>query len=401
MHIHFIAAAYAAIIFSGSKAAAQRPVTRADAVAAALARGPQLPFAAADTMAARAALIGARAIGNPTVSLSYSKDAPQRHVLADVPIDFPWLRRARIASASANHDAALDRFALERAAVTFDAETTYTAAVVNDAHARLSRRNAQDADSLLHMARARRDAGDASDLDVELAAVFAGQSTNQALTDSMSAVASLLNLQAVMGDVADTMQIALADALALEDTTGLAPAGAPLAVTAAAASLRAANEALSAENRSVWGSAALQFGVDAHDPMQRGALPTVGISIPIPLLNQNQSGVAAAQAERARATAELHLIRVESARDIAQMTRARDIALARAGRDRALLASADRVASMSLTAYREGAVALPGVLEAQRNARETLGQYIDDVGAANAAAAALRLLTASAPGDPL
>jgi hypothetical protein len=54
---------------------------------------------------------------------------------------------------------------------------------------------------------------------------------------------------------------------------------------------------------------------------------------------------------------------------------------------------------MSLQAYAEGAVALANVLEAQRNAREALGRYIDDLAAADVAAAALRLLTA-APEEP-
>ena len=60
---------------------------------------------------------------------------------------------------------------------------------------------------------------------------------------------------------------------------------------------------------------------------------------------------------------------------------------------------ADRVAAMSLQAYAEGAVPLATVLEAQRNGREALGRYIDDVAAANDAAAALRLATASG-GEP-
>ena len=63
--------------------------------------------------------------------------------------------------------------------------------------------------------------------------------------------------------------------------------------------------------------------------------------------------------------------------------------------DRRLLSSADRVAAMSLQAYAEGVVALPNVLEAHRNAREALARYIDDVAAANDAAAVVRLLTAT------
>jgi outer membrane protein TolC len=54
---------------------------------------------------------------------------------------------------------------------------------------------------------------------------------------------------------------------------------------------------------------------------------------------------------------------------------------------------------MSLTAYREGAAALPNVLEAQRNARDVLSRYVDDLAAAWVATAELRVL-ALTPGPP-
>jgi outer membrane protein, heavy metal efflux system len=400
MQMWIVAASSAAIVvFAPGRGIAQRPVTRADAIAAALTRGPSLAVAAADTSAAGAALLGAREFANPTLNLSATKDAPQRHIYADIPLDFPWLRNARIASARAAQSSARDQFALQRAAVTFDAETTYVNAVVADARARLSRRNAQDADSLRRMAVARRAAGDASDLDVELSTIAAGQLDNAALADSLAATAALLDLQTVMGEPSAHVHIALADTLSLTDTT-LAAGGTPYAVQAAQQAVTAADEAVTAQRRSVWGSASLQLGVDYHDRTQSGYLPVLGLAIPLPLFNRNAGGVAAAQAQRDRARAELRLIDLESQRDIARVTEARAIALQRVARDRTLLASADRVAAMSLTAYREGAAPLGTVLQAQTNARDTLGQYILDVGTANAAAAALRLLTASAPRVP-
>ena len=78
---------------------------------------------------------------------------------------------------------------------------------------------------------------------------------------------------------------------------------------------------------------------------------------------------------------------------IARATRERANALAKVGRDRLLVVSANRVASMSLTAYREGASSLPNVLEAQRNAREILAQYVQDLAAAWIATAILRAYT--------
>lgn len=393
-----VAAGFAAIVVS-APVRAQRPITRDDAIAAAVTRGPRLAVAAADTSAARAALLGAREYANPTLTFSATKDFPRKHIFADIPLDFPWLRQARIASANASFQSALDRFALQRAAVTFDAETTYIAAVVADASARLSRRNAQDADSLRHMAEARRAAGDASDLDVALAAIAAGQQENQALDDSLAAVAALLDLQTLMGDLSRGVAIRLADTLSLADTVVTA-GDTPYAVRAAREAVTAADQAVVAEQRSVWRSASLQLGADYADNAQAGYLPLVALAIPIPIFNRNASGVAAAEADRARARAELRLVELENRRDIAQVTEARAIALQRVARDRTLLGSANRVAGMALAAYREGAAPLSDVLQAQANARATLGRYIADVGAANGAAAALRLLTASTPRLP-
>jgi hypothetical protein len=51
---------------------------------------------------------------------------------------------------------------------------------------------------------------------------------------------------------------------------------------------------------------------------------------------------------------------------------------------------------MSLVAYREGASTLAGVLEAQRNAREVVAQYITDLATGWNTIAILRTLTTSA-----
>jgi len=102
---------------------------------------------------------------------------------------------------------------------------------------------------------------------------------------------------------------------------------------------------------------------------------------------------------RDRAQAELDLVRRETDATIARARRERTAALARLERDARLLASADRVAAMSLQAYAEGAIPLANVLEAQRNAREALGRYIDDLAAAHTAIALVRLMTA-APDQP-
>jgi cobalt-zinc-cadmium efflux system outer membrane protein len=387
----------------GVGAGAQQSVTREQAIAAALGRGARLAIARADTAAARAQLLTARQFQNPSVAPSYTKAVPQYHAVFDVPLDYPWLRRSRIGTAQLSRGAALYRFSFERAAVAFDAETTYTRALVSEARQRISSRNALDADSLLTIARVRALAGDASDLDVQLATVNAGQQTNLAANDSLTRVSALLDLQTIMGLPAADVTVVLADSLVALPYDSLeimraAGGGVPLQVLAAETSLRAAEENLKFERQNVFGPPSATIGIENRDPTgaERGILPTLGFAVPLPLFNHNQGPIATAQAERDRAFAELTLIRAESQAQIARAVRERTIAARKVERDRLLLTSANQVTTMSLTAYREGAVALTNVLEAQRTAREILSQYVEDVAAANIAAAAVRLFTLTA-----
>jgi len=379
--------------------AAQQPVTRDQAVAAALARGGRAALGRADTAAAAGVARSARAFPNPTLVATYTKDAPQHHAVVDLPLDLPWLRAARIGAAEAARDAARYDFAFTRAAIRFDVETTYTRALAAAAHARLSRRTAQDADSLLTMARLRREVGDVSELDVRLAAVNAGQLENAAVDDSLAAIDAVLAVQLAMGLPAAEPTIALADSLVppAPGDSAPAPPGAPLPVAAAAAAVRSQERALTLVHRSLF-APSFEVGVEAQDPSDptRGLLPTFGISLPLPLFNWSGGEAAQAAAARDRARAELELVRRETVADLARAQRELAAARARVRRDQEILASADRVAAMSLQAYAEGAVALANVLEAHRNAREALGRYIDDLAAAAAAAATLRLLTTPA-----
>jgi cobalt-zinc-cadmium efflux system outer membrane protein len=378
------------------RAAAQRPVSRAEAVDAAITIGPRLAVAQADTAVALAGLITARALPNPTLAATYPSDPPPYHATIELPIDFPWLRGPRVGSARAARTAAQYRYAFERAAAALDADTTYTRALAAREHARLSRRNAQDADSLRRMAAVRRDAGDASDLDVELATVNAGQQANIAATDSLEYLSAVLDLQSIMGMVAAEPQIQPTDSLGVpsaDGDAGAVPIASTLEVAAAQQSLSSAQLGATLQRRSLWSGLGIVAGFDWGDPTDPGLLPTFGFSIPMPLFSRSRGPILQAEAELQRARAELALTQAEGTARIARSVRERDIALAKVTRDRVLLASANRVAAMSLTAYREGESSLPNVLEAQRNARDILGQYIDDLAQAWIATAALRVYT--------
>jgi cobalt-zinc-cadmium efflux system outer membrane protein len=377
-------------------AGAQQPVTRADAIEAALSRGARLAVARADTAAARARVITAGARQNPALAASYTKSVPQYHLTLELPFDFPGVRGLRIESAEANRRGAGYRFRFERAAIALDADTTFTRAQAALAHAVLSKRNAADADTLLGMAIARRNAGDAAELDVQLATVNAGQQRNIAIADSLAFALALEDLRTVMGVPAGSGPIIIVDSLKPPPAdSAMFYAGTPLPIAAAQQTLTAADLTLRLERRNVIGSPGVLAGIETHDPTggEPGILPTFGFSIPLPLLNRNRGPIAQAQAERARAGAELTLARLETGAKIARAQRERTAFLARVARDQQLLASANRIAAMSLTAYRAGAASLPNVFEAQRNARDVLSQYIDDVAAAWIAESTLRLMT--------
>ncbi|HEY5062367.1 MAG TPA: TolC family protein [Gemmatimonadaceae bacterium] len=373
-------------------AAQTTALSRADAVQTAVNRGARLGAAQADTALASAQLLAARALPNPTASYNYSKDTPHNHVLMTIPIDFPYLRSLRVRSAQLGVDAAALKYEFVRATIALDADTTYTRAIAARERVVLSRRTALDADSLLHMVERRRDAGDASGMDVELARVNAGQQANIAASDSLTWISALLDLQAALGMPGQQLMISATDSLSAPPETPPLPA-VTLNEAAASKSLESATLAARLQHRSIWSSPSVNIGFDQGDPGNTNALlPTYGVSIGLPLFDRNRGAIAQAEAERLRARAELTLAQVEARNQIAHSTRERENALAKVARDRVLITSADRVVSMSLTAYREGASALPNVLEAQRTAREVLAQYIDDLANAWVATAELRVL---------
>jgi outer membrane protein, heavy metal efflux system len=248
-------------------------------------------------------------------------------------------------------------------------------------------------------------------------------------------MSALLTVQTLMGLSPDTVLITLADSLGLTpiDTVATLLAGGdafdtpplvlgiPAAVDAAAsrptsptmtlltpsiaaaeANVQAAELSLLRERRNVFAWPALSVGVEWHDPTgsEPGLLPLVGLALPLPFFNRNQGPIAEAEAERQRARAQLTSVRLEVKQRLAEGLRERDALRAEIRRDIELVVRAQRVATKSLTAYREGASALPAVLEARRSAREVLGQYIDDIAALLTVNTELRALTQTVSPTP-
>ncbi|WP_411279148.1 TolC family protein [Gemmatimonas sp.] len=381
-------------------------VTRAEAVASALTTSTRHTLARLDSASAFAQWSGARQYENPSLATSYSGAAPQAHFMLDVPIDWPGQRASRIAASRALLGAATVRLWLADALLAFDTDTAYTRGQALDAQARLLVLTAHDADSLVTLVRVRRDAGDASDLDVEIATVAAAQSANIALTALAGAASATLRVQLLMGISPESLLIALADSIEwtpsrLSDARRMprvTGAGQAVSVAAATLDVRAAAEQERLERRRRLGSPAITVGVEAINPGGPGGLlPLVGLSLPLPLFNRNQAAIAQAQADLQRSRA--LLAQAELVQQTAVRVAQNDAVAARTRAERSLrlLAAAERINALSLLAYREGATTLVTVLEAQRTTRDARVQSLDDLAAVQIADRVLQLLSLRIP----
>jgi len=389
-----------AILNSIPMLGAQQPLTRAEAIQAALGKSVLVTAISADTLAASARLRSAREYPNPSVTASYSKDAPQNHFSFDIPLDLPGIRGARVRAAEAGRTSARFGFLAARAAIELNVDTMYTTAQGAELRARLSHATAVDAAKLLSDTKARRDAGDASDLDVNLAEVSAGQAANVASVDSLEAVDTRLELQAAMGLRADSIFVVLRDSLTAPSGAGtrstLRLESMP-AVAAATAAVTAAQQTLVFQRRSVFGVPSIQLGADARDPTgsEKGLLPTVGIALPIPLFNRNGGTIEAAHADVTRAQAELAIARLGASAQLARAYRTQSVAESRIARDQSILDAATRNVSMEERAFAEGQMAIGDILEARRAQHDAQAQYVTDLVSANVGAALVRVLTAN------
>ena len=383
-----------------------RAVTRAQAVATALEQSVRHTVARIDVSAASAQLSTAKQFENPTVSTMYSVSAPRAHLTLDVPMDWPGVRDARISAARAQLGAATVRLQLADVLLAFDTDTAYTRAQTLDAQARLLAVTSRDADSLLALVRIRRDAGDASDLDVEVAAVAAGQFANTAVAASASATAAILRLQRLMSVSPDSVQLVLADTVAftgptareVPSTSADSSTGTALPVAAATLDLRAAEALLQLEHRRRVGAPSLALGVEAINPGGPGGLlPLIGVSVPLPLFNRNRAAITRAELERQRGRALVVQAGLDQHADLQLAQSDARAARVRADNSLRLFASAERIGALSLLAYREGATTLVSVLEAQRTARDARVQLLDDLAAAQIAERLTQLLQLRIP----
>jgi outer membrane protein, heavy metal efflux system len=351
------------------------------ALARARALRGQVTVAAAQVAEARAALRGAGAITNPTVSYSHTGATPQEHFLFDQPLDFLLRRgpersaaRARIAGAEA--DSSLTMAGLAR-----EVRSTFYRALAAAGAERLVAAQAILADSVARIAAARLREGDISLLEQEQAAQEAARA-RQALSTAREAArvaeAALGRVIAWDGAVpphaAGLLDAGLADqppALPVADSL---PAVRTAVAESAATSALARSAAVSRIPLPT-----LQGGAEWNDPSQPGTLAVLGFAVPLPLW-QSGGGPAAEAAARARRAAALAgETRLESGRALREV-RIRLVETggrARFARD-SLLPQAAVLRARAVRAYQAGETGILPVLDALRSEREVALAAVQD-----------------------
>lgn len=376
-------------------------LTRDDAIATALASSPTIARAAADTLRARGGVDAARLLEDPSLLGSWSKSAPRWHVEVEWPLGLLGPRGAAIAAAMARRTVATVGWEATRATVALAADTAYTMAVAATLRAVQARDDAADGGEFLRIAMAQRAAGEASAFEVELARLEAGRLASAARRDSLAAIAARRDLALAMGRSPDEATWQLEGVLDVVDAPTQRADSTSLVVRWAEAELDAADREVALATRRRFAGINLLTGVEFGDPAgdERGILPVVGLTIPLPLYNRQRGATLIARADRDRAAAGLAAVRAEQAALVAGALDRRRAAREDLARDTDLLAAADTVLAMARTAYREGESSLANVLTARRTAREVRLAHVEHRADLLIASAVLHYLTLPSPVD--
>lgn len=218
----FVAVTVFAAPFGARAAEVTPPVTRAQAVAEALAQNPQLAASRAQVEEARAGIAQATAFPDPSFSWDYEqqktvtnfRSAQSRDVGAGLTIPFPdKFRLNRRVSEAALHAAELAYRQLQQE-ISSQTSVAYDALLVARVQLDNDRQSEQFSRDILEKTRARYDAGTVARLDVLQAGVTLAQARNQSIADERATMTASASLNRLMGRPPGA-GLALADLLAL------------------------------------------------------------------------------------------------------------------------------------------------------------------------------------------
>jgi len=363
-------AALGVVAWVSTATAAPRAITLKDALAAA-ARAPAHRVARSQVTAAAGEVTAAGAWPSTAVGISSSRSTARLGVVASLPLPVMGTLGADRAVARADLDVARANASSADGDLARDVTKAWLALAAAEARAALSEQAAQRQESLVDIAKARFEAGDAPRVDVVTARAGAARAHADADADAASIDSASAELAALLGWDPTARLRADGGVPAPTDVPPLATLrerrrGHPQARAAAARV-----DAEAARVRQVRASHRPSLSLDLEslfdDPTLPGNDYRIGVTVELPLLGKGSAARDAAVARRhlAKAERDATLNAIDGA-IVATYNRYR----AAAARARALadkvLPSERRAAELARTAYREGQGGLVTVVEAER-----------------------------------
>ena len=416
MQLHVVAArALAAAALAGAaQSAAAAPLTLEEAYSIAESANPALTSARAQLSAVQGQLAEARAPlwNNPSVSLESSRSripVPGESFSAwqagvsqtfEIAGQQGWRREA----AQADLDAYGAIVAHTRALVRAEVEQAFVQVLALQERAAIERDTVAIVEQAADTVRRRREAGQVSRLDDNLARVEADRARNQLvqldeqLTLARAQLSALLQLPpAELPEVAGELERRAGYTLeALLDVSSRRPQ-----LVALARREEAARSRLAFERAARYPDVTVGIFTGRNGPPElRENIVGLGVSLPLPLFRRNQAGIGRATTELTQAEIEQRAVQRDVAAEVrAQWQRVGQLE-ARAQRLRhQVLPALEENRRLSQTALREGEIGIAELLLVNRQVAETLRDLLDAQTALRQARIALERAAGWPPAD--
>ena len=393
-------------------------LTRKQAVDEALARNPSLIAARAQVEQARAGVITAASLGD----LSFAADvAGQSHIFnpgsrnasdqsIGLTLPFPGKRSLRRDVATADLRAAEFNATQLRQQVASQAVEAYDAILVARRHREDLQQSKELASDFVQKTQARFLGGTVPRVDVIKAQTDLAQAENDLITNERAIATARASLNRVLGryggapiDATDTLEVP-APIAAIEELEKAAEASRP-EIAALNAQLQGARLATKLAHQYWLPDIAVSLSRNAADGAPASFTTGIGFGIPIFFWQHKQGELAAAIHREEELTANIADIRAQVSFDAQTAYANASTALRQAAfiRDH-LLPEAREVYRVASVSYGLGGSSALDLLDAKRTLLAAESQYVDTLGAANDALAALELaigapLPPVAPGE--
>ena len=298
------------------------PLTLADALARAQAQSPLVTAAQAQVAAAQGRARQAGLPPNPEAGLQsenlagsgqYGDFASAETTLSvSQRLELGGKRRARLAAAAADVDAARIGFSIARADLGQVVAVRYAEALASDDRLILARETAERAGGLSKVAGTLVEAGREPPLRALRAEAASREADAAVIAAQAQAAAAHRALVTLWGGTDETVDLVVTSAAAPVAGAMVDP-GNTLDVRLARAERRTAEAVIDRERAAGRPDVTVQAGVRRFEQTGDSAL-IVGVSAPIPVFNRNQGAVAAARADATAAEAKERLVLAGSVR---------------------------------------------------------------------------------------